>query len=138
MEGVEAMQEKPQDAEIVVPLLAEEVVVGTEEVARGVVRVHKRVETRQETVDVPLASDEVTVERVPINTLVEGDAPQIREEDGVIVIPVLEEVLVVEKRLLLREEVRLTRRSTTTSQPQTVMLRRETAEVERTPLDGTA
>lgn len=122
--------------EIIIPLAAEEVLVSTQEVVRSVVRVHKRVETRQETVDVPLTSEDVTVERVPINTFVEGDAPQMREEDGVIVIPVLEEVLVVEKRLLLREEVRLTRRTAAAGHPQTVMLRREAVEVERLSPDG--
>ena len=122
--------------EIVIPVVAEEVAVGRQQVELGVVRVHKRVETHEATLEADVTSEEVTIERVPVNALVEGAAPQIREEDGVTVIPVLEEVLVVEKRLLLREEVRLTKRATTSSTPQTVTLRRETVEIERSALDG--
>lgn len=121
--------------EIVIPVIAEELAVSKEQVERGVVRVHKRVETHEATLDVGVTSEEVTIERLPVNALVEGAAPQVREEDGVIVIPVLEEVLVVEKRLLLREEVRLTKRTSSSSQPQTVTLRRETVEIERSALD---
>jgi uncharacterized protein (TIGR02271 family) len=121
---------------IVIPVVAEEVQVGTSQVPRGIVRVHKRVETEEQVVDAPVAAEEVRVERVQVNTLVEGAAPQIREEDGVVIIPVLEEVLVVEKRLMLREEVRLTRRVTNTSVPQTVRLRQEVVDIERVELGG--
>lgn len=119
------------EEDVVIPVLAEEIALSRQQVERGVVRVHKRVETHTATVDALLTTEEVTVERVPINALVEGAAPQMREEDGVTIIPVLEEVLVVEKRLLLREEVRLTRSATTANTPQTVALRRETVEIER-------
>ena len=124
--------------EIVIPVIAEEIAVGRQQVTSGVVRVHKRVETHTATVDAPLTTEAVTVERVPINALVEGAAPQMREEDGVTIVPVLEEVLVVEKRLFLREEVRLRRRATTVNAPQTVTLRRETVEIERVAFDGPA
>lgn len=124
-------EERAQE-ELIIPVVVEEAVISTEEVVRGVVRIHKRVETHEETLDAALTNEEVTVERVPINAFVEGEAPQMREEEGVIIIPVLEEVLVVEKRLLLREEVRLTRRTTTTGNAQAVTLRREVVEVERT------
>jgi uncharacterized protein (TIGR02271 family) len=128
------VQEKAEE-QLVIPVVAEEATFSTQEVVRGVVRVHKRVETYEETWDAPLTTETVTVERVPVNTLVEGEAPQTREEDGVIIIPVLEEVLVVEKRLLLREEVRLTKQATTVSSPQAVTLRREAVKVERTTPD---
>jgi uncharacterized protein (TIGR02271 family) len=127
-------EEQPQE-ELVIPIVAEAATIRTEEVVRGVVRVHKRVETYEETLDAALTTEAVTVERVPINTFVEGEAPQMREENGVIIIPVLEEVLVVEKRLLLREEVRLTRQTTNAGNPQTVSLRREVVEIERNAPD---
>jgi uncharacterized protein (TIGR02271 family) len=130
----ENRQKKAQE-ELVIPILAEEATISTQEVVRGVVRVHKRVDTYEETLDAALTTEEVTVERVAVNALVEGEAPRMREEDGVLIIPVLEEVLVVEKRLLLREEVRLTRQATTVNSPQTVTLRRETVEVQRAAAD---
>lgn len=91
---------------------------------------------RKRIIDAAVSAEEVVIERLPINALVEGEAPQVREEDGVVIIPVLEEVLVIEKRLLLREEVRLSKRVTSSNVPQTVVLRQETVEIERTGPDG--
>jgi len=47
------------------------------------------------------------------------------------IVPLLEEVLVVEKRLMLREEVRVTKRRNETHRPQTVTLRKEDVKVEK-------
>jgi uncharacterized protein (TIGR02271 family) len=126
----------PED-EIVIPVIAEEILVGKQQVTRGVVRVHKRVETQEKVVDAPISAEEIVVERLPIHAFVDGAPPQIREEDGVVIIPVLEEVLVVEKRLFLREEVHLTRQVTTSTVPQTVLVRHEVVEIERVAADGT-
>jgi uncharacterized protein (TIGR02271 family) len=119
------------DEPLVIPVVAEELTVEKRQVTRGTVRIHTRVETREEVVDEPLRREEVTVERVPVNKLVEGEAPMPHYEQEVFVIPILEEVLVVQKRLLLKEEVRVTRHRTTVSKPQQVTLRREVVEVER-------
>lgn len=121
--------------DLVIPVVAEEILIGTEQVTRGVVRVHKHVVTEEKTVDAAVSAEEVIVERLPVNQLVEGDAPQVREENGTVIIPVLEEVLVVEKRLLLREEVRLSKRTTSSNVPQTVVLRREVVDIERSEAD---
>jgi uncharacterized protein (TIGR02271 family) len=123
--------------EVVIPVIAEELSVQTHKVARGRVRVHKRVETREETVEVPTVHEDIVVEHVPINKVVEGAAPEVRDEDGVLVIPVIEEVVVVDKQLVVREEVRVFKRRTTRSTAQTVVLRREVIDVEREELDGT-
>jgi uncharacterized protein (TIGR02271 family) len=119
------------DAPLVIPVVAEELLVEKRRVIRGTVRVHTRVETREEVVDEPLLHEEVIVEHVPVNALVEGEAPLPHYEQEVFVIPILEEVLVVQKRLFLKEEVRVTRRRTMISKPQQVTLRREVVEVER-------
>jgi stress response protein YsnF len=79
---------------------------------------------------VPLSRERVEVERVAVNRIVE-QAPAVRTEGDVTIIPVLEEVLVVEKRLMLREEVRLVRRREETREQQTVTLRKEEVEVTR-------
>jgi len=122
--------------ELVIPVIAEELTVETHRVDRGRVRVNKRIESHEEVVDTPLVHEEVVVERVPMNTLVEGEAPAIRDEDGVLIIPLVEEVTVVEKRLLLREEVRVSRHRTTTSTPHTVVLRREIVDIQRDEFDS--
>ncbi len=49
------------------------------------------------------------------------------------VVPVYEEVLVVQKKLVLREEVRLTTRREPLPGPERVTLRRQQVEVERLP-----
>jgi uncharacterized protein (TIGR02271 family) len=119
------------DQPLVIPVVAEELTVEKRQVTRDTVRIHTRVETREEVVDEPLRREEVTVERIPVNALVEGEAPMPHYEHEVFVIPILEEVLVVQKRLFLKEEVRVTRHSTTMRKPQQVTLRREVVEIER-------
>ncbi|MDB5301088.1 MAG: hypothetical protein JWO87_2751, partial [Phycisphaerales bacterium] len=57
--------------------------------------------------------------------------PEVRREGDTLIVPLVEEVLVVEKRLVLREEVRVTTRRSQTHQPQRVTLRSEEAEIER-------
>lgn len=123
--------------QLVVPVIAEELQVGRESVVTGGVRVHKRVVERTEIVDQPIQSEEVEVERVPINQIIET-APAVRYEGDVIVVPLVEEVIVTEKRLMLREEVRIRRRQFETRKPQEVTLRREQVEFEEIVPDETA
>lgn len=122
--------------ERVIPVVAEELDIEIHRVVRGTVHVNKRVETHEEVVNIPAVTEEVVVERLPVNTVVEGDPPQIREEGGVLLIPVLEEVVVVEKRLMLREVVRVTRRQIATTTSETVTLRREVVDVDRVEGEG--
>ncbi|HEU4329189.1 MAG TPA: YsnF/AvaK domain-containing protein [Roseiflexaceae bacterium] len=99
-------------------------------VETGRVRVQKLVREHEEQIDEPLLREEVEVERVPINQVI--DAPVgIRQEGDVTIVPVIEEVLVVEKRLVLKEELRITRREHVERAQQTVTLRREELHVER-------
>lgn len=113
-----------------IPVIAERVVVGTRTVETGRVRVEKTVTTREETVDLPAAREEVTVERVAIGRFVDGPE-RLRREGDVTIVPIYEEVVVVEKKLLLREEIRLTRRRTESHASERVTLRREEATIER-------
>ena len=99
------------------------------ETGRGV-RVRKTVQERQAVVDEPLAKDEVRVERVKVDRTVEAPV-EVRYEGDTMIVPVLEEVLVVQKRLVLKEEIRITRRRSATHAPQRVTLRSEQAQVER-------
>ena len=110
--------------ETVIPIVAEELSVGKRSVVTGGVRLTKRVSEREETVDEPLLRTDVHVERISINQMV-AEAPQPRYEGDVYVVPVLEEVLIVEKRLMLKEEIRIQRTQTETHQPQQVTVRAE-------------
>lgn len=118
-------------AAIVIPVLAEEIEVSKRQVTSGQVKVSKHVSEHEETVDVPLARQEVKIERVAIDQIV-SSPPQVRYEGDTMIIPVLEEELVVEKRLRLKEEVRVTRIQQEVREPQQVRLRQEEVEVQRT------
>ncbi len=85
--------------------------------------------------NVTLRSERIEVERVPVGRVVES-APPVREENGVTIIPVMEEVVVTETRLVLKEELHIRRVAETREHQETVLLRRQRAEVERLPATG--
>ncbi|HEX8915091.1 MAG TPA: YsnF/AvaK domain-containing protein [Humisphaera sp.] len=115
---------------VTVPVVEERIVVEKRKVASGRVSVHVEPRTERQTVDVPLTKEHIEVERVPVNRYVEAVTPP-REEGDVTVIPVFEEVLVVEKRLLLKEEIRLVRRRTVDAERRVVEVRKEEVRVDR-------
>lgn len=90
---------------------------------RGV-RIVKTVSHHVQHVDEPLQQDRFTIEHVPRAEFVEY-APAPRQEGDTWIFPVVEEVLVVQKRLRVTEEIRVTRRQETTHAPQDVTLRKE-------------
>ena len=92
--------------------------------------VRTRVEEREEIAEATLRQEDVTVERVPVGRPVEA-APQVREEDGVLIVPVLEERLVVTTELVLKEEIRITKKDRTEIVREPVRLRSERVEIER-------
>ena len=96
------------------------------------VRITKVVHERETLVDEPQFHDEVAITRVPIQRVVDGPVP-VREENGTTIISIVEEVLVVEKRLMLREEIHIRKQRTETHQPQHITLRSEGVQVERVP-----
>jgi uncharacterized protein (TIGR02271 family) len=126
-----------EEDRIVVPLVEEQLHVNKQQVESGGVRVSTHVHEREEVVDEPLIQEDVEVERVSVNRPVDGPVP-VRHEGDTMIIPLLEEVLVVEKRLILREELRVTRRRTEIRDVQRVTLRREEGSVERLPSGSAA
>lgn len=116
----------------VVPLAEEQLHVGRQRRETGKVVVRKVVYEQEHTIDQPVLEEVVEVERVPIDQLVNAPPPT-RQEGDTIVMPLVEEVFVVEKRLRVREEVRITRHRREVSKPQRVTTRREDVEVEREP-----
>ena len=121
-----------QDEPLVVPVLVEELEVQQRPVETGKVRITKVVHERETIVDEPLWRDHVAISRVPMQRVVDGPVP-IREENGTTIISVVEEVLVVEKRWMLREEIHIRKQRTETHQPQRITLRSEEVQVERVP-----
>lgn len=116
--------------ELVVPVAQEEVIVRKRIVERGGVRIEKRVNEYVEEIAQPVAEEQVEVERVPIGRIVER-VPEVREEGETLIIPVLEEQVVVTTRLVLKEEVRITRRRTEREVREEVVRREEQVTVHR-------
>ena len=121
---------------LVIPVVEERLEVSRERVETGRVRVSKSVEAREVVVDDPLKRESVRVEHVPINQVVTGAVPQVREEGDVTVIPILEERVVTRTELVLVEEVRIHREHSEYRNPQRVTLRKEVVAVERFGEDG--
>ena len=81
----------------------EELAAGTREVEAGAMRVRKRVRTDREHIEVPTRREEVSVERVPVS----GEASEAEIGEDEVVVPVTEEEVVVGKRAVAKEEVRI-------------------------------
>jgi len=91
------------DNELRVQRTEEELAAGTREREAGEVRVRKNVRTDRESVEVPTRHEEVSVERVPLS----GEASEAQIGDDEINVPVTEEEVVVSKRPVVKEEVRI-------------------------------
>lgn len=119
-----------RNAETSIPVLEEEATVSTRTVTKGVTTVDKQVEARDHLVSEMLQHRGASVERVPKGVAVDIEhPPEVRTEDGTTIVPVLEEVLVVEKRLLLKEELHIRHYVDEVPFTQEVTLRNETVVV---------
>jgi uncharacterized protein (TIGR02271 family) len=130
------MPEQEKKNEVAVPVIEEELVTGRREVKTGSVRIRKRVQRIRKSIEMPVVKDAVRVERVPVNRVVK-EIPAIREEQGRLVIPVVEEEIVVRRRLVLREEIHVIRSKVTERAAADVDVAREHAVVERLDEGGT-
>lgn len=116
----------------VIPVVEEQPVWHKRTVETGRVRIVKQVAAQTQDIDTAVWQETLQVERVAVNQPVDGPV-SIRYEGDTLVVPVLEEVLVVEKRLMLKEELRIAKHRVESRQPRQVTLRREEVTVERLP-----
>jgi len=119
-----------QTENISVPVIEEELEVGKRRVEGDRVSVRTVPRERTEVVEQPLESMEVEIERIAIDREIDT-APDIRNDGDTTIIPIVEERLVVEKRLFLREEIHVHRRRVVTQFRQNVTLRSQDVVVER-------
>ncbi len=116
----------------VLPVIEESLFVSKRRVDLGGWRVSKQVTAREQTVDEPLRDEQVSVERREIGRMLATmEPPAPRQEGDTWILPVVEEVLVTEKRLMLKEEIRITRVDSIRHLPQQVTLRSEEVSIER-------
>src|ERR687884_1307846 len=103
-EGVNQPGDDLEDEdELRVQRTEEELRAATREREAGALNVRKRVRTDREQVRVPTKHEEVSVERVPLNE--EGTGAEIGEDE--VSMPVVEEEIVVGKRAVVKEELRI-------------------------------
>jgi stress response protein YsnF len=100
------------------------------------VRVSTHTDFVEEHVRETLRTDEVEVMRVAVNRLLEPgeNPPAIRTEGNVTIV----QVVIAERRLLLKEEVHILRDTTAQEVEVPVTLRKQRASVERTGPDGSS
>jgi uncharacterized protein (TIGR02271 family) len=104
----------------------EELRAGTREREAGAMKVRKRVRTDREQIEVPTKHEEVTVERVPV----EGEASEAQIGEDEVSVPVTEEEVVVDKRAVAKEEIRLRKDVVEDTETVEEDVRREEVEVE--------
>lgn len=130
------MDQNPED-EIVVPVFAEELHADAVPVETRSVRVTKHLETHQEVLEQELRKSRVQVKRVKTNRVVDG--PQPAERSGnTLIIPVVSEVLRVEKQWVVTEEIHIIQTEERETVQQNVDVRREAPHVERLDPGGNA
>ena len=119
-------------ASITLPIVTESILVEKVEVDRGGYRLSKRVDAREVLVDELLRHETVEIERRPLDrALADGEVPVVRHEGDTMIVPVVKEIVVTIKRLVLVEEIHITRTHGTHREPQSVTVREEHIEIER-------
>ncbi|KAA3437219.1 DUF2382 domain-containing protein [Rufibacter hautae] len=118
-----------------IPVIEERVHLDKQVVEKGSVRIIKVVNEQEVPVNIPLIQEEHDIQRVPVNQYVDTPPPPIRYEGDTMIIPIVQEVMVVEKRLMVVEELHITKNRVQTNDVQHVSLRREEIRVERLSAD---
>ena len=116
-----------------IPVVEEELQVNKRTVETGITRVTIKVNTAEQLIEEPLAKQKVVVEHVAIDRFIDHPV-ETRTEGDVTIIPIMEEVLVVEKKLRLKEELHIRRQTETVMHRQKEAVRKGEAVVEHTNL----
>lgn len=124
--GTAAMKKKNTSS---LNVLQEQVNIDKKIVESGKVIIHKKVHEENKDVEVPVSHEEVEITKITVNKYV-TEAPPVRYEGNTTIIPVIREVAVVEKKLLLVEEVHVTKHAVEETEEHTVLLRKEEVQVE--------
>jgi uncharacterized protein (TIGR02271 family) len=123
-----AVDETP--SELKLALAAEDLSVSKETLETGRVQVRKQTHSTEVNINEDLIHEEVVVETIPKGHRI-FEMPIIREEGDTTIIPVIEEVIYTEKRIILKEEIRITRRRRVEHFHDRITLRHQEAVVSR-------
>lgn len=112
-----------------IPVIEEEVKTDIEITSTGSVLIQKKVHSENIFVDTPVTSENIQIDRVSINQIVDEPPAPIRHEGETIIIPVLKEIMV--KKILIVEEVRVSKQIQSTLQTDKIELKKEEVIVTR-------
>ena len=125
----------PADSQdVVVPIYQEQASVSKRRIVTGKVKVSRVTHQSEKLLTETLAQQQVKIDRIPIGKLIDA-VPKIRKEGDAIIIPIVEEIPVVEHRLVLIEEVRVRRVRSKENHRQRVTLRCQKAVITRDPAE---
>jgi uncharacterized protein (TIGR02271 family) len=126
-----ASSQELEEPPLIIPVIHEQLEIGKRKVQTGAgVRIEKIMRDEEQVVDLPLVHEQVEVERVAVDRILDGPVP-VRHVGDTIIVPVVQEVLVVQKQLRLVEELHIRKTRTEKRDPRTVVLKKEEATVER-------
>lgn len=120
--------------ETIIPVIEEDVQITKKVIDIAQVNISKTVNESTETFQIPLSSEEIVVKRIPINEYVDTMPPASRYEGETMIIPVLKEVAVIEKRMMLVEEIHVSKLKTENIETVDVLVKKEEVNVTRTEL----
>ena len=120
-----------------IPVVEEALRIDKRAVDKGTVRVSTEIDTVTERVETALREQSATLDRVRVDRVVEA-APEPRLEGDTIIVPIIEERVVVTKQLVVTEEVRVKLDEVTRTEITEVPLRKERVTIDRIPSAGGA
>src|SRR5687767_3825658 len=115
------LNSRSEDGSMIIPVIQEQITIEKEVVETGKVRVSKTVSEETASLNIPLIQEAYDVQRMPMKQVLDTP-PGIRYEGETIVVPVMREILIVEKKYELIEEVRLTKKTTSIPHIQEITL----------------
>jgi uncharacterized protein (TIGR02271 family) len=129
-----AMGQDEDQPTLIIPVAVEELHAHKEPVVRGYIHIHKGVETVEQYVPVTVYHEEAVVERIPPDQF-DGRQPANPNE---VIVPIIEERLVVQKRSVVTEYIRIRKTLVPEQQEVRGTVRREVVSVSQRRLEDTA
>jgi uncharacterized protein (TIGR02271 family) len=115
-----------------IPVFGENVSVQKKEVVTGKINIKKSVHEEVQTVNTPVMRDEYEIVRVPVQSTVLQVPPEpVRHEGDTMIIPVVREITVVEKRYEVIEERHIRHHKTESISTQQITLKKEQVDINR-------
>lgn len=124
----------PEDVQLLQKLYAERIEVKVEKRELGVVTARVETESREQIVNEDLTEERVEIFHVPIGRPVDA-CPPVRVEGDTTILSIVEEVLVITRQLVLKEEMHMKKVRTTRNHTEAVPLREQHAVISREASD---